>query len=47
VLSTVPRHLCNKLYLKAETQQVDRILVQFSRRYQECNPSNLLGSASE
>lgn len=40
------RHLCGKLYLKAETQQVDRILEQFARRYWECNPTNILGSAS-
>lgn len=41
------RRLCGKLYLKAETQQVDRILEQFSRRYWECNPDTLYGSASE
>jgi hypothetical protein len=41
------RTLCTKLYLKAETQQVDRILVEFSRRWQECNPGNLFGSASK
>jgi PH/SEC7 domain-containing protein len=40
------RRLCAKLYLKAETQQVDRILVQFSRRYFENNPTTLFGSAS-
>ncbi|BGP32385.1 hypothetical protein JCM10296v2_004166 [Rhodotorula toruloides] len=34
------RKLCGKLYLKAETQQVDRILEQFSRRYFEDNPSS-------
>ncbi|EIN11586.1 hypothetical protein PUNSTDRAFT_83262 [Punctularia strigosozonata HHB-11173 SS5] len=40
------RKLCGKLYLKAETQQVDRILEQFSIRYHECNPDNLFGKAS-
>ncbi|KAI0087982.1 hypothetical protein BDY19DRAFT_994406 [Irpex rosettiformis] len=40
------RKLCAKLYLKAETQQVDRILEQFARRYWECNPSCLFGSAN-
>ncbi|GAA5975532.1 hypothetical protein JCM11641_004297 [Rhodosporidiobolus odoratus] len=39
------RRLCGKLYLKAETQQVDRILEQFSRRYFEDNPRNVYGSA--
>jgi len=41
------RRLCGKLYLKAETQQVDRILEQFSRRYWDCNPECLYGSTSE
>ncbi|KII92375.1 hypothetical protein PLICRDRAFT_695749 [Plicaturopsis crispa FD-325 SS-3] len=40
------RRLCAKLFLKAETQQVDRILDTFSRRYWECNPGGLYGSAS-
>ncbi|KAK7057207.1 hypothetical protein R3P38DRAFT_2839951 [Favolaschia claudopus] len=40
------RRLCAKLYLKAETQQVDRILEEFSRRYWECNPNGLYGSAN-
>lgn len=39
------RRLCEKLYLKAETQQVDRILVEFSARYFANNPSTLYGSA--
>jgi PH and SEC7 domain-containing protein len=41
------RRLCAKLFLKAETQQVDRILVEFSRRYHECNPDNLFGNSSK
>ncbi|KAI0693997.1 hypothetical protein C8T65DRAFT_833556 [Cerioporus squamosus] len=40
------RRLCAKLYLKAETQQVDRILEEFARRYFECNPTTILGNAS-
>jgi len=40
------RRLCSKLYLKAETQQVDRILEEFSRRFWDCNPVRLYGSAS-
>ncbi|KAL0956601.1 hypothetical protein HGRIS_002738 [Hohenbuehelia grisea] len=40
------RRLFAKLFLKAETQQVDRILEQFSRRYWDCNPNTLFGSAS-
>ncbi|KAF7964985.1 hypothetical protein HWV62_1178, partial [Athelia sp. TMB] len=40
------RRLCAKLYLKAETQQVDRILEAFSRRYWECNPNTPYGSAN-
>ncbi|GAA5854331.1 hypothetical protein JCM8547_001783 [Rhodosporidiobolus lusitaniae] len=39
------RRLCTKLYLKAETQQVDRILEQFSRKYFEDNPRTVYGSA--
>lgn len=40
------RRLCAKLYLKAETQQVDRILEELSRRFWDCNPTRLYGSAS-
>ncbi|KAM6502301.1 hypothetical protein JOM56_002278 [Amanita muscaria] len=40
------RRFCSKLYLKAETQQVDRILEEFSKRYWECSSSSLYGSAS-
>ncbi|KAE8258228.1 hypothetical protein A4X13_0g1831 [Tilletia indica] len=39
------RRLCDKLFLRAETQQVDRILSAFSQRYWECNPSSVYGSA--
>jgi hypothetical protein len=34
------RALCDKLVLKGESQQVDRILDAFSRRWDECNPHN-------
>ncbi|TFK44669.1 hypothetical protein BDQ12DRAFT_29737 [Crucibulum laeve] len=40
------RRLCAKLFLKGETQQVDRILEEFSRRYWDCNPGGLYGSAN-
>ncbi|KAF9005374.1 hypothetical protein BDZ89DRAFT_1168897 [Hymenopellis radicata] len=40
------RRLCSKLYLKGETQQVDRILAEFSRRYWDCNPTAVFGSAN-
>ncbi|GAA5833819.1 hypothetical protein JCM9279_001632 [Rhodotorula babjevae] len=39
------RRLCGKLYLKGETQQVDRILEQFSRRYFDDNPKTVYGSS--
>ncbi|KAL4074056.1 hypothetical protein J3A83DRAFT_4090639 [Scleroderma citrinum] len=45
-LDSAFRRLCAKLFLKAETQQVDRILEEFSRRFWDCNPSRLYGSAS-
>ena len=38
------RHLCETLYLKAETQQVDRILEAFSKRYWDLNPLSPFGS---
>ncbi|KAG2232358.1 hypothetical protein INT48_007373, partial [Thamnidium elegans] len=38
------RNLCSKLYLKGETQQIDRILFQFSTRYFQCNPQSIFGS---
>jgi hypothetical protein len=36
------RKLCCKLYLKGESQQLDRILEAFAVRYFECNPNSLL-----
>ncbi|KAF9647320.1 hypothetical protein BDM02DRAFT_2709294 [Thelephora ganbajun] len=40
------RRLCAKLYLKAETQQVDRILDTFASRYWVCNRTSVYGSPS-
>ncbi|KAJ4387492.1 hypothetical protein N0V93_008084 [Gnomoniopsis smithogilvyi] len=37
---TCLREVCNRLVLRAETQQVDRILVTFSRRWVDCNPNH-------
>lgn len=34
------RDVCNRLVLRAETQQVDRILVAFSARWCNCNPNH-------
>lgn len=38
------RNLCSRLHLKGETQQIDRILLQFSIRYFECNPKCIFGT---
>ena len=34
------RNLCNRLVLKAESQQVDRILDAFAKRWCRCNPNH-------
>jgi hypothetical protein len=34
------RDMCSRLLLKAETQQVDRILMSLSERWCECNPNH-------
>lgn len=34
------RDVCNRLVFRAETQQVDRILVAFSKRWCDCNPNH-------
>jgi len=39
------RVLCQKLVLRGETQEVDRILEVFAERYVTCNPRSLLGGA--
>lgn len=36
------RTLCSKLYLKGESQQLDRIIEAFAKRYYNCNPTTLL-----
>lgn len=36
------RALCSKLYLKGESQQLDRIIEAFAKRYFECNPTTIL-----
>lgn len=38
------RDLCQKLHLKAESQEIDRILEGFSARYFECNPNTVFGT---
>lgn len=38
-LDSAFRILCAKVYFKAESQQLDRILEAFARRYFECNPT--------
>lgn len=38
------RDLCAKLHLKAESQEIDRILEGFSARYHDCNPSTVFGT---
>lgn len=39
------RRLCTQIFLRAEAQQIDRILAEFSKRYSDCNPAHQLGSA--
>ncbi|KAK5801674.1 hypothetical protein F5H01DRAFT_284071 [Linnemannia elongata] len=39
------RALCQKLVLKGESQEVDRVLEAFAGRYVTCNPRTLLGGA--
>ncbi|KAF9108207.1 hypothetical protein BGX27_008432 [Mortierella sp. AM989] len=38
------RQLCQKLVLKGETQEVDRVLEAFAHRYVDCNPQSIFGS---
>ncbi|KAG0364805.1 hypothetical protein BGZ54_007132 [Gamsiella multidivaricata] len=38
------RQLCQKLMLKGETQEVDRILEGFAQRFIDCNPQSVFGS---
>ncbi|KAI1770120.1 hypothetical protein F4818DRAFT_275643 [Hypoxylon cercidicola] len=37
---TALRQICGRLVFRAETQQVDRILVAFSQRWCDCNPNH-------
>ncbi|KAI8067924.1 hypothetical protein BC940DRAFT_299881 [Gongronella butleri] len=39
------RLLCSKLSLKAESQQIDRILEEFSKRYFDCHPLSIFGNS--
>lgn len=34
------REICARLVLRGETQQVDRILAAFSKRWTDCNPNH-------
>ncbi|KAI1318895.1 hypothetical protein EDD11_005529 [Mortierella claussenii] len=38
------RQLCQKLVLKGETQEVDRVLEAFAQRFVDCNPRSIFGS---
>lgn len=38
------RDLCAKLHLRAESQEIDRIIEGFSARYYECNPTTVFGT---
>ncbi|KAF9571176.1 hypothetical protein EC968_000864 [Mortierella alpina] len=42
-LDTAFRLLCQKLMLRGETQEVDRVLEQFAARFVECNPESIFG----
>ncbi|ORX46517.1 SEC7-like protein [Hesseltinella vesiculosa] len=37
------RYLCKKLYLKAESQQIDRIISAFAQRFWQCQPDPFYG----
>lgn len=45
VLAAV-RDLCERLYMKAESQQLDRIVDSFADRWCECNPLHAFGNPS-
>ncbi|CEG79109.1 hypothetical protein RMATCC62417_13615 [Rhizopus microsporus] len=38
------RILCSKLYFKAESQQLDRIIEAFAKRFYDCNPTTIFHS---
>ncbi|KAI8888974.1 SEC7-like protein [Backusella circina FSU 941] len=39
------RTLCSKLYFRAESQKLDRIVESFAQHYYRCNPTTILHSA--
>jgi Sec7-like guanine-nucleotide exchange factor len=39
------RGLCDRIVLKGETQQMDRMMVAFAERWCECNPTHLYRSS--
>ncbi|KAF9341521.1 hypothetical protein BGZ91_007178 [Linnemannia elongata] len=43
-LDSAFRQLCQKLMLKGETQEVDRVLEAFAQRYIDCNHQSIFGS---
>ncbi|KAG8800480.1 hypothetical protein FRC17_006859, partial [Serendipita sp. 399] len=45
-VDTAFRKLCGKLFIRGESQVIDRILIEFSRRYWEHNPTCVFGNAS-
>nr|XP_018265878.1 uncharacterized protein I303_02254 [Kwoniella dejecticola CBS 10117]OBR88036.1 hypothetical protein I303_02254 [Kwoniella dejecticola CBS 10117] len=45
LVDSFSRDLCQKLHLKAESQEIDRIIEAFSARYYECNPSTVYGTS--
>lgn len=44
-IDTAFRTLCFKLYFRAESQKLDRILESFAQHYYRCNPTTILHSA--
>lgn len=46
-MGIIYRQLCGKLSMKAESQQIDRILEEFSKRYWECNPHAVFGNTGK
>ena len=36
------RIVCSHIHLKGESQVIDRILLAFARRHQDCNPNSIL-----
>lgn len=38
------RQMCQKLILRGETQEIDRVLEGFAQRYIDCNPESIFGN---